>query len=104
MDNPRKTGMKERAGAAKDLLPTLYLAFKHPKTPLLPKLIAGAALLYAFSPIDLLPDFIPFIGMLDDLVIIPLLAGLAIKLIPEEVLKECREKAKGMWLLRHWKK
>ena len=52
---------------------------------------------YALSPIDLIPDFIPVLGYLDDLILLPALAALTIKLIPEEKLRECRERAEGMW-------
>jgi uncharacterized membrane protein YkvA (DUF1232 family) len=52
---------------------------------------------YALSPIDLIPDFIPVLGYLDDLVILPLLISLAIRMIPAKVMAECRERASGLW-------
>ena len=68
----------------------LYLAARHPDTPWYAKAIAGATVAYAFSPIDLIPDFVPVLGYLDDLIIVPLGASLAIRLIPREVMQECR--------------
>ncbi|HZG76132.1 MAG TPA: YkvA family protein, partial [Paenibacillus sp.] len=60
----------------------LYLAAKRPDTPRYAKWVAAAVVLYAFSPIDLIPDFIPVLGMLDDVVLVPLGVWLAIRLVP----------------------
>jgi len=68
----------------------LFLAYKHPATPWYAKVFAGLVVAYAFSPIDLIPDFIPILGYLDDLVLVPLGISLAIKMIPPEVMTECR--------------
>ncbi len=73
----------------------LYLAYKDPRTPWYAKLLAAGVVAYAVSPIDLIPDFIPVLGVLDDLVIVPLGAALAIKMVPKEVMAECREKARN---------
>lgn len=67
----------------------------HPRTPRLAKIILGAAIAYAVSPIDLIPDFIPVIGHLDDLIILPLLIWAAVRLIPESVTAECRQSTKA---------
>jgi uncharacterized membrane protein YkvA (DUF1232 family) len=72
----------------------LYLAIKDPRTPWYAKLFAAGVAGYAFSPIDLIPDFIPVLGYLDDLVLIPLGIILVRKLIPEDVLADCREKSR----------
>lgn len=64
------------------LLLALWKLFKHPDTPRMPKLVAIAVLAYALSPIDLIPDFIPVLGMLDDLLLVPLGVALVIKLTP----------------------
>jgi len=66
------------------------LVYRHPGTPRVSKLFLGAAIAYAVSPIDLIPDFIPVIGYLDDLVIVPLLIWMAVRFIPERVIIECR--------------
>ncbi|MCK9195650.1 MAG: YkvA family protein [Syntrophales bacterium] len=64
---------------------------RHPRTPRVSKLLLGAAIAYAVSPIDLIPDFIPVVGHLDDLVILPLLIWTAVMLIPKGVTAECRQ-------------
>ena len=71
----------------------LYLACKDPRVPWYAKVFAACVVGYAFSPIDLIPDFIPILGYLDDLVLVPLGITLAIKMIPQTVLDECRENA-----------
>lgn len=76
----------------KDLL-ALYYACRHPDTGVFPKIIIFIALGYALSPVDLIPDFIPVIGHVDDLIMIPTLIALSIKLIPAHVMEESRIKA-----------
>lgn len=71
----------------------LYLAYRDPRTPWYAKAWAALVLAYAFSPIDLIPDFIPVFGYLDDLLLVPLGVFLAVKLIPEEVMASSRKKA-----------
>lgn len=68
----------------------LYLAYKDKRTPWHAKVFAGVVVAYAFSPIDLIPDFIPILGYLDDLLLIPLGISLALKMIPAEVMEESR--------------
>jgi uncharacterized membrane protein YkvA (DUF1232 family) len=72
----------------------LYLACQDPRTPWYAKLLAAAVVAYAFSPFDLIPDFVPVLGYLDDLVLVPLGIALAVKLVPAPVLAECRERAR----------
>lgn len=71
----------------------LYLAYKDPRVSWYAKLFAIGVVAYAFSPIDLIPDFIPVLGYLDDLIIVPLGITMALKLIPQEVIRDCRDKA-----------
>ncbi|MFX0212118.1 MAG: YkvA family protein [Candidatus Hodarchaeota archaeon] len=78
---------------------TLYLAYKDPRVPWHAKVFAACVVGYAFSPIDLIPDFIPVLGYLDDLVLIPLGIALALKMIPKPVLEECRAKAQKSFSL-----
>lgn len=72
----------------------LYLAARHPRTPWLAKLIIAGVVAYALSPIDLIPDFIPVLGYLDDLILLPLGISLAIKMLPPRLMDECRERAR----------
>ena len=72
----------------------LYLACRDPRTPWYAKALAAVVAAYALSPIDLIPDFIPILGYLDDLVIVPLGIALTIKLIPKDVLEDCRRQAR----------
>ena len=89
------TKLKSRAGKLKKETLALYFAYRDPKLHLLPKLIIICTVAYALSPIDLIPDFIPLIGYLDDLIILPLLISLSIKLIPVEIIEESRLKAES---------
>lgn len=89
--------LKERAKRLKSEIPAVYLALKDKQTPLPAKILAGITVGYALSPIDLIPDFIPVLGYLDDLLILPALAALTIRLIPQEVMERCRREAEGMW-------
>ena len=85
--------LKRHARALKAETYALYLAAQHPDTPWYAKLVAGVTVAYAFSPIDLIPDFVPVLGYLDDLIIVPLGAALAIRLIPPRVMADCRIRA-----------
>lgn len=78
-------------------LPILYLALRHPKTPWYAKALGMLTIGYALSPIDLIPDLIPVLGYLDDIILLPLMIGLTIKCIPSEVMADCKERAEGMW-------
>ncbi|MCQ2588119.1 MAG: DUF1232 domain-containing protein [Treponema sp.] len=89
--------LKERAKKLKTDIPAVFLALKHKNTPVFAKILAAITIAYALSPIDLIPDFIPIIGYLDDLILLPILAAWTIKLIPEEILEECRIKSQGLW-------
>lgn len=72
----------------------LYLAYKDPRVPLYARIFAAIVVGYAFSPVDLIPDFIPVLGYLDDLVLVPLGVAITIRMIPAPVLAECRERAR----------
>jgi uncharacterized membrane protein YkvA (DUF1232 family) len=84
---------KQQAGQLKVETYAIYLAYRDPRTPWYAKLLAAGVIAYAISPIDLIPDFIPVLGVLDDLIIVPLGIALSLKMIPQEVMTECREKA-----------
>jgi uncharacterized membrane protein YkvA (DUF1232 family) len=82
-------------GVKRDVI-ALWIAARDPRTPLGAKLLAGATAAYALSPIDLIPDFIPVLGYLDDLVIVPLGIWLAVRLIPASLMEEFRGQADGL--------
>jgi len=91
---PRWYGsLVRRAERLKRQIWALFLAWKDPLTPLPARIVILCAVAYAVSPIDLIPDFIPVLGMLDDLLVLPLLIVLAIRLIPPEVSARCRREA-----------
>jgi uncharacterized membrane protein YkvA (DUF1232 family) len=89
--------LKAKIESVKLMIPALFFAMKHKETPLFPKLLAAFTVAYALSPIDLIPDFIPVIGFLDDALILPGLIALIIKLIPKKIMDECKEQARIMW-------
>ena len=72
----------------------LYLAYRHPKTPWYAKVFAALVVGYVFSPIDPIPDFIPGVGLLDEMVVVPIGVLIAAKMIPPDVFDECRKKAR----------
>jgi len=84
---------RQRARRLKTETFALYLAYKDPRTPWYARLFAACVVGYAFSPIDLIPDPIPVLGYLDDLVLVPLGVALALKMVPALVRAECRAKA-----------
>src|SRR5439155_17519484 len=89
-------GLRDRARAVKRDTYALYFAARHPRTPWYAKVLAAAVVAYALSPFDLIPDFIPVIGYLDDLIIVPLGIALVIKLVPASVMVDCRDRAQAV--------
>lgn len=89
--------LKARAKKLKTDIPALFFALKDSEAPIIAKMFAGITVAYALSPVDLVPDFIPVLGYLDDMVLLPLLVALTIKFIPSDVLERNRKKAEGMW-------
>lgn len=88
-----KKHLEERALQLKTDIPALYLALKDKETPITAKVLAAIIVVYALSPVDLIPDFIPVLGYLDDLIILPALVVITVKLIPSDVMDRCREEA-----------
>ncbi len=88
--------LRRWAGRLKTETYALYLAYRDPRVPWYAKVVAALVVGYAFSPIDLIPDPVPVLGYLDDLILVPLGVALAIRMIPPEVLAECREQAREM--------
>jgi uncharacterized membrane protein YkvA (DUF1232 family) len=89
-------GWRARARQLKLQTYTLYLAYRDPRTPWYARLFAALVVGYAFSPIDLIPDFVPVLGYLDDLILVPLGVALALKMIPAEVLEAARQDAREL--------
>jgi len=87
--------IREKARAFRRETLALYFAIRDPRTPLATRIVAGLVVAYAFSPIDLIPDFIPVLGLLDDLILVPLGIALCLRLIPPAVLAEARARAEG---------
>jgi uncharacterized membrane protein YkvA (DUF1232 family) len=75
----------------------LWFAYRHPQTPLYAKIFVVLVVAYAFSPIDLIPDFIPVLGLLDDALLLPIGIWLAVKMVPPPIVAECRQQAQA-WL------
>jgi uncharacterized membrane protein YkvA (DUF1232 family) len=92
------TKLKERTEHLRAETFALCLAARDPRTPWYAKLLVAGIVAYAVSPIDLIPDFVPVLGYLDDLILIPIGITLAIKLIPAAVLAECRARARDTLL------
>lgn len=88
--------IKQKIGQFNDEIYALWLAYKDPRTPWYAKVFAALVAGYALSPIDLIPDPIPVLGYLDDAILLPLGVILARRMIPDEVLSDCREKAREM--------
>lgn len=89
--------LKERAKKLKMDIPAIFLALKDKETPIIAKIFAGITVAYALSPIDLIPDFIPVLGYLDDVILLPAFVALTIKFIPNDILEKNRKLSEGMW-------
>ena len=89
--------LSERAKKLKTDIPAVFLALKEKGTPWYAKMIAAVVVIYALSPIDLIPDFIPVLGYLDDVIILPALIAWCVRCIPRDVLADCRARAEGLW-------
>lgn len=89
--------LKERVQKLNTDIPTIFLSLQDKETPILAKVFGAITIIYALSPVDLIPDFIPVLGYLDDVILLPLLAALTIKFIPNDILERNRLQAEGMW-------
>lgn len=85
--------LRQRARALKRETYALSIAYRDPRTPWYARVVAACVVAYAFSPLDLIPDFVPLLGYLDDLILVPLGIALALRLIPAEVMAESRARA-----------
>ena len=89
--------LKERAEKLNTDIPAMFLALKDKENPIAAKLVAAVTVAYALSPIDLIPDFIPVLGYLDDVILLPALVALTVRLIPKETMEKNRKLAEGLW-------
>lgn len=89
--------LKEKANKLKLDLPAIFIALKKRETPLIAKFFAVITIAYALSPIDLIPDFIPILGLLDDIILLPIFIALTIKFIPSEILEQCKVESRDLW-------
>lgn len=94
--------LKNRAMKLKKDIPVIFTASKDKEMPLLPKIIVVIIIVYALSPIDLIPDFVPVLGYIDDIIILPALIGLAIKFIPRDIMERAREKVSDEKIKKKW--
>ena len=97
MGDKEKMNLEERAKKLKMDIPTIFLALKDKDTPILAKIFASITVVYALSPIDLVPDFIPVLGYLDDIILLPMLVALTIKFIPTDIMERNRREAERLW-------
>lgn len=88
--------LRQKSRDLKSWMLALYLAYRDPRVPWYARLFVICVVAYAFSPIDLVPDFVPVLGYLDDLILIPIGIWLAMRMIPRPVLDECRERAQAI--------
>ena len=89
---------KQKSRHLKIEIYALYLAYRDPRVPWYAKAFVALVVGYAFSPIDLIPDFIPVLGYVDDLVLIPLGVAVALKMIPEKIMEDCRIRSKEVMI------
>ncbi|MBS8263791.1 DUF1232 domain-containing protein [Mesobacillus boroniphilus] len=92
---------RKRMNKIKEDIFIIAEAYKHPDTPFYIKLFAIIVVAYAFSPIDLIPDFIPILGYLDDLILVPLGIAILLKLIPDHIIQYSREKVAASGKVKH---
>lgn len=89
--------LKERAAKLKLQIPAVFLSLKDTDTPAAAKILAALTVAYALSPIDLIPDFIPVLGYLDDLILLPALVALTIRLLPKPIYEKNLALAADLW-------
>lgn len=89
--------LKERAKKLKKDVPVIFLVLKDKDTPVIAKIFAGITVAYALSPVDLIPDFVPVLGYLDDIILLPAFITLTKKFIPKDVLERNRKLSENLW-------
>lgn len=94
--------IKDRVKKIKNSIPAVFIALKKKETPIIAKIFALITIGYALSPIDLIPDFIPVLGCLDDIIILPMLITLTVKLIPKDIYTICYHEAENINITKKW--
>lgn len=89
--------LEERAKQLKTDIPAVFLTLKDKETPVNAKIFAGITVAYALSPVDLVPDFIPILGYLDDIILLPFLVAPTIRFIPKDILERNRQRSVDLW-------
>lgn len=89
--------IKEKAKQLKQEVPAVFIALKKKETPIIAKIFAALTVGYALSPIDLIPDFKPVLGYLDDVILLPLLVSLTLKFIPKDIWEQSKTESEGLW-------
>ncbi len=87
---------KDKADEINQMISAMYIAIRRADTPLYAKIACGLCVYYVLSPLDLVPDFVPVLGAVDDVLVLPFLLWLSVKLMPEDILAECKEQAKSL--------
>ena len=90
-------GLREKASGLKKVLPAVFMTLKDKDTPIAAKILAGVTVGYALSPVDFIPDFIPVLGYLDDVILLPALIALTIRFVPKDVWERNLRAAEGLW-------
>lgn len=96
--------LQDKVKNLKKDIPAVYIALKHKETPIIAKILAAIVVVYALSPVDLIPDFIPVIGFLDDLIILPILIKFVLAAIPKEQFIEYKKEAEETYNISENKK
>ena len=89
--------LEERAKQLKTDIPAVFLTLKDKETPVIAKIFAGITVAHALSPVDLVPDFIPILGYLDDIILLPFLVAPTIRFIPKDILERNRQRSVDLW-------
>lgn len=92
-----KRKLEKWASDLKSNVTAVFVALRRKDTPLLAKIFALITVGYALSPVDLIPDFIPLLGYLDDVILLPIFVAITVRLIPGAIFEECQKEAVGMW-------
>ena len=89
--------IKDKTKKLKKDVPGVFIALKKKETPVIAKIFAGLTVGYALSPVDLVSDFVPILGYLDDIIVLPLLVAMTVKFIPRDIWEQSKIESEGLW-------